>query len=131
MPSETIESFLEIAIWVTISSLIFSLSINLENIYSPFVLKNNVKQLMEILIHKIDCAFLTRTSLKMDLPKEISGKDFKIIISNSKIIFLINNEIFYQYALKISTSNIELFPGEKYDFSYNYEINGVKISKCD
>ncbi len=110
MPSEIIESFLEIAIWITISSLIISLSIYLENIYSPFILKNNIKQLMEILIHKIDCAFLTRTSLKMNLPKEISGKDFKIIISNSKIIFLIDNEIFYQYSLKIPISNIELFP---------------------
>ncbi len=131
MPSETIESFLEIAIWITISSIVISLSFNIQNLYSPFILKNNVKQLMEILINKINCAFLTRSSIKIILPKDISNKDFRIIISDSKINLFIENELFSQYSLRIKIMNCELLPGMEYIFSYDYQINGIKILKCD
>jgi len=131
MPSETIESFLEIAIWITISSIVISLSFNIQNLYYPFILKNNVKQLMEILINKINCAFLTRSSIKIILPKDISNKDFRIIISDSKINLFIENELFSQYSLRIKIMNCELLPGMEYIFSYDYQINGIKILKCD
>jgi hypothetical protein len=131
MPSETIESFLEIAIWITISSIIISLSFNMQNLYSSFILKNSVKQLMEILINKINCAFLTRSSIKILLPKDISNKDFRIVISNSKINLFIENELFTQYSLRITILNCELLPGMEYIFSYDYQINGIKILKCD
>lgn len=131
MPSETIESFLEIAIWITVSSIIISLSFNIQNLYSPFILKNSVKQLMEVLINKMNCAFLTRSSIKILLPKDISSKDFRIVISNSKINFFIENEVFIQYSSKIAISNSELFPGMTYIFSYDSQTNGIKILKCD
>gem|GEM_PF-2929995 len=131
MPSETIESFLEIAIWITISSIIISLSFNIQNFYSPFILKNSVKQLIEVLIYKINCAFLTRSSIKILLPKDISSKDFKIVISNSKINFFIDNELFTQYSSKIPISNNELLPGMEYSFAYDPQNNGIKILKCD
>ncbi|MEM3062885.1 MAG: hypothetical protein QW303_05010 [Nitrososphaerota archaeon] len=131
MPSETIESFLEIAIWITISSIIISLSLNIQNLYSPFILKNSVEQLMEVLVNKINCAFLTRSSVKIFLPKDISSKDFRIVISNSKINFFIENELFIQYSSKIILSNSELLPGMEYIFSYDPQTNGIKILKCD
>ncbi|MEM1574757.1 MAG: hypothetical protein QXF09_02055 [Nitrososphaerota archaeon] len=131
MPSETIESFLEIAIWITISGIIISLSFNIQNFYHSFILKSNVEQLMEVLINRINCAFLTRSSIKITLPRDISNKDFRIVISNSKINFFIENELFIQYSSKIILSNNELLPGMKYIFSYDPEINGIIILKCD
>jgi len=114
MPSEKLETGLEILVWSLLGSLLLAGSVRIQSGLEQVARACQADAIALSLICDLRNAYEKGVSLRFVLPNQLAGHDYTLQIEGSSLIVEAGERYVYQTQVSLAAGKVELFSGRTY-----------------